>query len=183
MRLEQTTREPGDIPYDELVGLVVTHHNPKPSVIVQRFKFHSHFRKQGQSVTNFVAELWQLSEHCDFGTVLEDMLRDRLVCGINNDAIQRRFLGETPPLTFKTFKCFRCGGAHYANDCKLKDAVCHACNKKGHLAKKCRISKGKGKPGLGKTHQAQATTHTELNLEQQVKTFVTSSVQHSWMTG
>ena len=51
------------------VKLVKNHHNPKPSVIVQRFKFHSHFRKSGQSVANFVAELRQLSEHCDFGAV------------------------------------------------------------------------------------------------------------------
>ncbi|XP_042372461.1 uncharacterized protein K02A2.6-like [Plectropomus leopardus] len=197
-----TPRKPGDIPYEELVALVANHHNPKPSVIVQRFKFHSHFRKQGQSVANFVAELRQLSEHCDFGTVLDDMLRDRLVCGINNDAIQRRLLGETPPLTFKKaleisqgmemaannakdiqkgnggaqtaavhqvkretvknakrVECFRCGGTHYANDCKFKDTVCHVCSKKGHLAKKCRSSKGKGKPGQGKSHQPQATTH------------------------
>jgi len=94
-----TPRKPGDIPYDELVSLVAIHHNPKPSVIVQQFKFHSHFRKQGQSVANFVAELRQLSEHCDFGIVLDDMLHDRLVCGISNDAIQHRLLGETPPLT------------------------------------------------------------------------------------
>ncbi|XP_061883310.1 uncharacterized protein K02A2.6-like isoform X1 [Entelurus aequoreus] len=197
-----TPRKPGEIPYDDLVTLVGNHHNPKPSVIVQRFKFHSYFRRQGQSVANFVAELRQLSEHCDFGAVLDDMLRDRLVCGINNDATQRRLLGETPPLTFKKaleisqgmemaannakdiqkghggaqtaavhhvrretgkherkVECFRCGGGHYANDCKFKDVVCHACNKKGHLAKKCRSSKGKGKPGLGKMQQAQAATH------------------------
>ena len=47
-----TPWKPGDIPYDELVSLVASYHNPKPSVIVQRFKFHSHFRKQGQSVAN-----------------------------------------------------------------------------------------------------------------------------------
>ncbi|XP_034549867.1 uncharacterized protein K02A2.6-like [Notolabrus celidotus] len=197
-----TPRKPGDIPYDELVQLVGNHHNPRPSEILQRFKFHSHFRKPGQSVANFVAELRQLSEHCHFGAVLDDMLRDRLVCGISNDAIQRRLLGETPPLTFKKaleisqgmemaandtkdiqkghvgsqsaavhhirkepgkyakrVECFRCGGAHYANDCKFKEAVCHACNKKGHLAKKCRSSKGKSRPGQGKAPQAQAATH------------------------
>jgi hypothetical protein len=41
-------------------------------------------------------------------------------------------------------ECFWCGGAHYANDCKFKDAVCHACDEKGHLAKTCRSSKGLG---------------------------------------
>ncbi|XP_072107862.1 uncharacterized protein [Mobula birostris] len=91
----------GYIPYDELVKLVGNHYNPKPSVIVQWCKFHSRFRKPGQSVASFVAKLRQLLEHCDFGAVLDDMLYDRLVCSINNDGIQRRLLGETPPLTFK----------------------------------------------------------------------------------
>ncbi|KAL7842138.1 hypothetical protein SRHO_G00238270 [Serrasalmus rhombeus] len=59
-------------------------------------------RKSGQSVANFVAELRQLSEHCEFGAVLDDMLRDRLLCGINEDEIQHRLLSETAPtLTFK----------------------------------------------------------------------------------
>ena len=42
----------------------------------------------------FVAELRQLSEHCEFGTTLEDMIRDRLVCGVANSSIQRRLLAE-----------------------------------------------------------------------------------------
>ena len=40
----------------------------------------------------FVAELRQLSEHCEFGTTLKDMIRDRLVCGVANSSIQRRQL-------------------------------------------------------------------------------------------
>ena len=39
------------------------------------------------------------SEHCQFGTALEDMLRDRLVCGISDDSIQRQLLAERK-LTF-----------------------------------------------------------------------------------
>lgn len=42
-----TARKPGDIPYDELVKLVGNHHNPKPSVIVQRFKFHTILGSKG----------------------------------------------------------------------------------------------------------------------------------------
>ncbi len=36
-----------------------------------------------------------LSEHCTFGETLDDMLRDRLVCGINEGRLQRRLLAET----------------------------------------------------------------------------------------
>lgn len=74
---------------------------PKPSVIVERFKFHSKVRQQGQSVTSFVADLRRLTEHCDFGTTLDDMIRDRLVCGINDDRIQRRLSEADDKLLFK----------------------------------------------------------------------------------
>lgn len=95
-----TPRRPGDIGFRDLVIRVKNHHNPKPSVIVQRFKFHTHSHKSGVTVAAFVAELRQLSEHCEFGAVLEDMLRDRLVCGINDDGIHRRLVGEAT-LTFR----------------------------------------------------------------------------------
>jgi hypothetical protein len=41
-----------------------------------------------------------MTEHRKFGTSLDDMIRDRLVCGINNEKIQRRLLAE-PELTYK----------------------------------------------------------------------------------
>lgn len=79
--------------------MVQNRHNPKPSVIVQCFKFHTHSPKPGVTVAVFVAELRQLSEQCEFGAALEDMLWDRLGCEIN-DGIQYRLLGEAT-LTFK----------------------------------------------------------------------------------
>lgn len=72
---------------------------PKPSEIVQRFNFHSRVQKQGESVADYVAELHQLSEHCGFQD-LENMLRDRLVCGVRDARIQKKLLAETG-LTFK----------------------------------------------------------------------------------
>ncbi|KAF4090749.1 hypothetical protein AMELA_G00055870, partial [Ameiurus melas] len=59
----------------------------------------------------------------------------------------------------KKVECFRCGGPHYANDCKFKETVCHTCRKKGHLAKKCRSAKNKAKNETWKARQAQAHTH------------------------
>ncbi len=42
----------------------------------------------------YVAELRRLSQHCEFGTALGDMLCDRLVCGIGDARTQRRLLSE-----------------------------------------------------------------------------------------
>ena len=58
------------------------HYCPPPSVTVQRYNFNSRTQKEGETVSQFVAELRRLSEHCDFKATLDDMLRDRIVCRV-----------------------------------------------------------------------------------------------------
>ena len=67
---------------------------------MQRFTFNSRSQKRGESIAAFVADLRRLSEYCDFGESLAQMLRDRLVCRINDDQVQCRLLAE-PNLTFE----------------------------------------------------------------------------------
>ena len=91
--------KPTDKTFDEIVETVRKHHQSLPSEIVQRFNFHSRTRQTGENVSTYVAKLRKLSEHCNFGDTLTAMLRDRLVCGINDQRVQRRLLAE-PKLTF-----------------------------------------------------------------------------------
>ena len=58
--------KPSDKTFEEIVKLVQNHENPKPSAIVQRFKFNTRFRNPGESIASYVAELRNISEHCDF---------------------------------------------------------------------------------------------------------------------
>ena len=51
-----------------------------------------------------MAALRQLSEHCAFGDTLGDVLRDRLVCGVKDERIQRRLLGEVDLSFAKAFQ-------------------------------------------------------------------------------
>ena len=81
-----------DKTYTELVGILKEHSSPKPSETVQRFSFNSWFRQPEESVSTFVSELRSLAKFCNFGTALEDMLQDWLVCGINDSAIQQKLL-------------------------------------------------------------------------------------------
>ena len=73
---------------------------PKPSTIVQRFKFNTRTQQPGETIAMFLAELRHLTEHCEFGATLDEMLRDRLVCGVHDIRIQRRLLAE-PKLALK----------------------------------------------------------------------------------
>ena len=41
-----------------------------------------------------------MCEDCRFGTFLDEMLRDKLVVGVNDDNIQRRLLAEWDTITF-----------------------------------------------------------------------------------
>ena len=93
-------KKPLEVALKELWELAAAHFHPQPSLAVQRFWFNSHTRQAGESVTAYLAKLKKLSEHCNFGDSLNDMLRDRIVCGIQDQRTQRRLLAETD-LTLK----------------------------------------------------------------------------------
>ena len=67
---------------------------PKWSIIAQRYKFNSHVRAADESVVTYVAVLCHIAEYCDYKDSLQDMLPDRLVCGVNNQSIHCKLLAE-----------------------------------------------------------------------------------------
>ena len=85
--------------YADLVDLVRKHFNPTPSVIMQRFKFNTRTRKDTESVATYVAELKCFGKHCEIGNKLNEMVRDRLVRGVNNK-LQLVIKVELTKLTF-----------------------------------------------------------------------------------
>ena len=102
-RLLKTLASPAqvtDLTFEQIVERAKKHFNPKPSPIVKRFEFNTRRQEEGESVAVFVAELRKIAQYCDYGDVLSDMLRDHVVCGLANKAVQRRLLQE-PTLTFE----------------------------------------------------------------------------------
>lgn len=51
-------------------------------------------------MTEHVAVLQDLAQHCNYGDKLKEIMHDRLVCGISDDRLQRRLLAESE-LTFE----------------------------------------------------------------------------------
>ena len=68
--------------------------------MVSRFNFNKRNRKENETVTEYVRELRRLAKECQYGNQLNNMLRDRLAVGVNDEAIQKRLLSETEDLTF-----------------------------------------------------------------------------------
>ena len=56
--------KPGTKPLEELLQKLEQHYSPRPSKIVQRFRFHTCFRKPGEAIAAFIARLRSLSENC-----------------------------------------------------------------------------------------------------------------------
>ena len=69
-----TLGKPTNHTFEELVQLMQAHRNPPPSVIIQRFTFNTRSQKDGETISQFMAELWRLSEHYTFDVSLDDML-------------------------------------------------------------------------------------------------------------
>jgi hypothetical protein len=69
---------------------------------------------------DYVAVLRKLAKHCDFGDRLADDLRDRLVCGMRHENIQKKLLSEAGLTLKKAIEI------SVAMETAAKDAALHA---------------------------------------------------------
>ena len=78
-----------------VVGKLAEHFDPKPLIIAERYHFHKRDEAPTESLAEYIAELRRLAARCNFGTYLDDALRDRLVCGLRSESVQKRLLSES----------------------------------------------------------------------------------------
>lgn len=93
--------KPTTMGYKALVKELTDHYKPQKNVIAERFRFQRRSQQEGESVTSFIVALKQLSIHCDYAGHLDEALRDRFVCGLRSEAMQKRLLTERE-LKFKS---------------------------------------------------------------------------------
>ncbi len=54
--------KPSEQMFEQLVEVLTAHYSPKPNEVMQRFRFNSRARKEGESVAQYRAELRKLAE-------------------------------------------------------------------------------------------------------------------------
>ena len=87
-------KKPMEVTVQVLLETLTIHYEPIPCEIVERFRFNTCDRQDNQKIVDYIAELRRRSEHCNYGNKLDEHIRDRLVCGVKNNRIQRRLLSE-----------------------------------------------------------------------------------------
>ncbi|XP_063368815.1 uncharacterized protein LOC134657192 [Cydia amplana] len=73
---------------------------PQKNLTIERHRFFTRDQKEGESIEQYSFELKKLASSCEFKDLMETLIRDRLICGIKDQAIRERLLRE-PELTLK----------------------------------------------------------------------------------
>ena len=95
---ELTTEEEKN--YEEVKEKFEKHFIVKRNVIFERAKFNSRNQREGESVDSFITDLYGLARYCNFGTLKDELIRDRIVVGLRNHDLSEK-LQLDPKLTLE----------------------------------------------------------------------------------
>nr|XP_054922684.1 uncharacterized protein LOC129382568 [Dermacentor andersoni] len=88
------TRKPSSLSYEEVVATLNEHYDPSPNEISESFKFFHQSQQEGESMQTFVVEIRRIAHNCNFSSMLQGMLRDRIVCGVRSKNLQKELLAK-----------------------------------------------------------------------------------------
>ena len=74
----------------------------KTNIIYERYCFNNRNQDAGESIDTYASNLRSLSDTCNFGTLKDEMIRDRIVCGVRDSSLRKKLL-QVPELTLE--KC------------------------------------------------------------------------------
>ena len=149
---------PGTKSLEEVSAALRGHFEPKRSEIAERFHFYKRDQAPGESMAEFDAALRKLAMHCNFAETLEVSLRDRFVCGLRQEATQRRLLSEANLTYTKALDIAKGMEAAHANSKAFKTSepvikkmdsrparkmvdtpACYRCGRTGHASADCKF--------------------------------------------
>ena len=66
----------------------------KPNETYERYKFNTRNQQTTEHIDAYLSALRKLAKTCNYSTLEESLLRDRIVLGIKNDSVRKRLLQE-----------------------------------------------------------------------------------------
>ncbi|KAK5642690.1 hypothetical protein RI129_008857 [Pyrocoelia pectoralis] len=78
--------------YDKVISEFETYMNPRKNIIYERYMFNKRTQAEGESIDVFVNDLRTLVKTCEYKDEADNLVRDRIVLGINDLRVQERLL-------------------------------------------------------------------------------------------
>ena len=91
---------------------------PVTNVIYERYMFNKRVQDAGESIDHYITDIIKLAEHCQYGELKDDLIRDKLVSGIRDDKVREKLLGVKDLNLEKTIETLRISQA-------IKDMASH----------------------------------------------------------
>ena len=86
--------------YETVKSKLEQHFVKRRNIIFERAKFNGRRQKEGESVASFITDLHCLVEHCNYGALQSEMIRDRIVVGLLDANLSMK-LQMDPELTLE----------------------------------------------------------------------------------
>ena len=74
----------------------------KTNIIYERYRFNNRNQDDGESIDTYASNLRSIPDTCNFGALKDEMIRDRIVCGVRDGSLRKKLL-QVPELTLE--KC------------------------------------------------------------------------------
>ena len=65
---------------------------PKHNVTVERYRFNTQVQDKAESIDRYVTGLRLIAKNCSFGNLEDELIRDKIVCGVNSDDVKQQLL-------------------------------------------------------------------------------------------
>lgn len=92
---------------DTVLDKFENYYVPKTNVSVERHKFNSRLQQPGETFDSFYADLVKLAASCNYGDIKDDLIKDRIICGLCDKTVKNRLLLEENLTLERTIKVCR----------------------------------------------------------------------------
>lgn len=105
---EQQKKDP-----NQIISQLEGYFTPQTNISIKRHQFNTRLQQEGESFAHFLNDLRKVANECDFGTLKDDLIRDRIVCAVRDKRVKDRLLRESSLTLTKTVEI--CQAAEQSN--------------------------------------------------------------------
>ena len=88
-------KKPEKLTFAQLKAKLDGQYGTKKLVLAERYRFYNYKQQEGQSLVNYIAELWCLAATCDWTEAqLADNIHDKFVMGLRNECLLQQLLAQ-----------------------------------------------------------------------------------------